>query len=48
MPLGPVVHSRINPKIDDQFHQIIANTCGQIALIDRNIGGILIALQEAG
>ena len=42
------MQSRITPKIDDQLHQIIANTYGQIALIDVNIGGILIALQEAG
>ncbi len=41
-------YSRIPPQSDDQLRQIIANTYGQIALIDHNVGRILIALQEAG
>ena len=41
-------YSRIAPQSDDQLREIIANTYGQIALIDHNIGRILIALDEAG
>ncbi|MBM7069329.1 sulfatase-like hydrolase/transferase [Actibacterium sp. 188UL27-1] len=40
--------SRIAPQSDAQLRQIIANTYGQIALIDHNVGRILIALDEAG
>ncbi len=41
-------YSRIQPQSDDQLREIIANTYGQIALIDHNVGRILIALEEAG
>lgn len=41
-------YSRIPPQTDEQLREIIANTYGQIALIDHNVGRILIALQEAG
>jgi len=41
-------YSRIPPQTDDQLREIIANTYGQIALIDHNVGRILIALEEAG
>ena len=41
-------YSRIPAQTDDQLREIIANTYGQIALIDHNVGRILIALQEAG
>lgn len=41
-------YSRIPPQTDDQLREIIANTYGQIALIDHNIGRILAALEEAG
>ncbi len=41
-------YSRIGPQSDDQLREIIANTYGQIALIDHNVGRILIALAEAG
>ncbi len=41
-------YSRIPPQTDDQLREIIANTYGQIALVDHNIGRILIALDEAG
>ena len=41
-------YSRIVPQTDEQLREIIANTYGQIALMDHNIGRILIALDEAG
>ncbi|MEM1151514.1 MAG: sulfatase-like hydrolase/transferase [Pseudomonadota bacterium] len=41
-------YSRIPPQSDDQLREIIANTYGQIALIDHNIGRILTTLDEAG
>ncbi|MEL6954912.1 MAG: sulfatase-like hydrolase/transferase [Pseudomonadota bacterium] len=41
-------YSRIPPQTDDQLREIIANTYGQIALIDHNIGRILDALDAAG
>ena len=40
--------SRIEEQTDEQLREIIANTYGQIALIDYNVGRILIALEEAG
>ena len=41
-------YSRIPPQTDDQLREIIANTYGQIALIDDNVGRILNALAAAG
>ncbi|WP_461403621.1 sulfatase-like hydrolase/transferase [Falsiruegeria mediterranea] len=41
-------YSRISQQTDDQLREIIANTYGQIALIDHNIGRIMNALREAG
>ncbi len=41
-------YSRIPEQTDAQLREIIANTYGQIALIDHNVGRILIALEEAG
>lgn len=41
-------YSRIGEQTDDQLREIIANTYGQIALIDHNVGRILMALDEAG
>jgi arylsulfatase A-like enzyme len=41
-------YSRIPEQTDEQLREIIANTYGQIALIDHNVGRILIALEEAG
>ena len=41
-------YSRIQPQSDEQLREIIANTYGQIALMDHNIGRILIALEESG
>ena len=41
-------YSRIGAQSDKQLREIIANTYGQIALIDHNVGRILIALEEAG
>ncbi|MEM6306242.1 MAG: sulfatase-like hydrolase/transferase, partial [Pseudomonadota bacterium] len=35
-------------QTDDQLREIIANTYGQIALVDHNVGRILIALEELG
>lgn len=40
--------SRIAEQSDEQLREIIANTYGQIALIDHNVGRILIALEECG
>ncbi|MGD1922730.1 MAG: sulfatase-like hydrolase/transferase [Paracoccaceae bacterium] len=40
-------YSRIEPQSDEQLREITANTYGQIALIDHNVGRILIALAEA-
>ena len=41
-------YSRIAPQTDRRLREIIANTFGQVALIDHNVGRILIALEEAG
>ena len=41
-------YSRIQPQTDEQLREIIANTYGQISLIDHNVGRILIALEQAG
>lgn len=41
-------YSRIQPQTDEQLQKIIANTYGQISLIDHQVGRIMIALQEAG
>ena len=41
-------YSRIPPQSDAQLAEIIANTYGQIALVDHNVGRILNALDEAG
>ncbi|MCP5262474.1 MAG: sulfatase-like hydrolase/transferase [Rhodoferax sp.] len=40
--------SRIAPQTDAQLREIIANTYGQIALIDHQVGRILNALDESG
>ncbi|MEM8591354.1 MAG: sulfatase-like hydrolase/transferase [Pseudomonadota bacterium] len=40
--------SRIPPQTGDQLREIIANTYGQIAFIDHNIGRILAALAASG
>ena len=40
-------YSRIEEQTDGQLREIIANTYGQIALIDHNVGRILVALEEA-
>ncbi len=40
-------YSRISNQTDDQLREIIANTYGQISLIDHNVGRLLIALEEA-
>ena len=54
-PAGPRInietrknYSRIEEQSDRQLREIIANTYGQIALIDHNVGRLLIALDEAG
>jgi len=41
-------YSRIPPQSDEQLREIIANTYGQIAFIDHQVGRLMIALQEAG
>jgi len=41
-------YSRIPPQTDAQLREIIANTYGQIALIDHNVGRILHTLETAG
>ena len=41
-------YSRIPPQTDDQLREIIANTYGQIAYIDHEVGRILAALNQAG
>lgn len=41
-------YSRIPPQSDDQLREIIANTYGQIAYIDHQIGRIMQALLEEG
>ncbi len=41
-------YSRLPPQTDAQLREIIANTYGQISLIDHQVGRILIALEEAG
>ncbi|MCB1513072.1 MAG: sulfatase-like hydrolase/transferase, partial [Hyphomicrobiaceae bacterium] len=41
-------YSRIQPQTDEQLREIIANTYGQIAFIDHQVGRLMIALQEAG
>ncbi|AOW14457.1 sulfatase [Hydrogenophaga crassostreae] len=54
-PQGPAdnvavrkAYSRIPPQTDQQLREIIANTYGQISLIDHQVGRMLIALEEAG
>ena len=41
-------YSRIPPQSDDQLREIIANTYGQIAFIDHQVGRLMIALEDAG
>ena len=41
-------YSRIPEQTDAQLREIIANTYGQIALIDHQVGRLTIALEEAG
>lgn len=41
-------YSRIPPQTDEQLREIIANTYGQIAFIDDNVGRILATLDELG
>ena len=41
-------YSRIQPQTDEQLREIIANTYGQIAFIDHQVGRMMSALQEAG
>jgi len=41
-------YSRIQEQSDEQLREIIANTYGQISLIDHNVGRILMALDDAG
>jgi arylsulfatase A-like enzyme len=41
-------YSRLPEQTDDQLREIIANTYGQIALIDHCVGRILTALAESG
>lgn len=41
-------YSRIPPQTDAQLREIIANTYGQIALIDHNVGRILQTLEDRG
>ena len=52
-PVGPKPNaelrkrfSRIEEQTDEQLREIIANTYGQIALIDHSVGRILLALEE--
>ncbi|WP_089721142.1 sulfatase-like hydrolase/transferase [Candidatus Entotheonella palauensis] len=48
MAINRKTYSRIPPQTDEQLREIIANTYGQLALIDHNVGRILVALQEQG
>lgn len=41
-------YSRIQQQTDEQLREIIANTYGQIAYIDHEVGRMLIALQQLG
>lgn len=41
-------YSRIEPQTDEQLREIIANTYGQISLIDHQVGRMMIALEETG
>ena len=41
-------YSRIPPQSDAQLREIIANTYGQIALIDHQLGRLMIALADQG
>jgi len=41
-------YSRISPQTDEQLREIIANTYGQIALIDHNLGRLMEALDANG
>lgn len=41
-------YSRVEPQTDEQLREIIANTYGQIAFIDEQVGRLLSALAEAG
>lgn len=42
------LYSRIPPQSEDQLREIIANTYGQIAMIDHEVGRIMDALDELG
>ena len=41
-------YSRVPEQSDEQLREIIANTYGQLSLIDHNVGRILNALEDAG
>ena len=41
-------YSRIEPQSEKQLREIIANTYGQIALIDHQVGRLMITLDELG
>jgi len=41
-------YSRITEQADDQLREIIANTYGQISLIDHQVGRIMAALKSSG
>lgn len=41
-------YSRIPPQTDEQLREIIANTYGQIALIDHQVGRLMNTLRETG
>ncbi len=41
-------YSRIPPQSDEQLREIIANTYGQIALIDHQVGRLMNCLEERG
>ena len=41
-------YSRISEQSDDQLREIIANTYGQIALVDHQLGRIMASLEELG
>ena len=41
-------YSRIPEQSDDQLREIIANTYGQIALVDHQLGRIMASLEELG
>jgi arylsulfatase A-like enzyme len=41
-------YSRIQPQSEQQLREIIANTYGQLALIDHQVGRLMITLDELG